>query len=267
MLAQLLSIWLIFPRSHSYDYFDQGEDWKDTCSSGKKQSPINFKDSEVIITDSSEGKMKVYVDLEDEFKGYFKSDYAKGTVSINRNLGSVKVNSIIYSIIGAHYHAPSEHIVNGENLDLEIHLVGQNEDGELHVIGIFFEVGEESNEFVQGTIESIESDAKSDFESTWLLIDGTQEDYYYYNGSVTAPIVNDDCVEDVKWTVLKDPISITEKQLKFFNDLWAKNDSFAGGYGNNRKVQPLNGRKVYLHSVAESWSSWILVTLGLNLLI
>ena len=267
MLARLLSIWLIFTQTLSYNYFEQGEDWEDTCSTGKKQSPIDFKDSELTITDSSEGKMKIYVDLDDEFRDYFTSDPLKGSISITRDLGSAEVNSVEYTIISAHYHAPSEHIVNGDHLDLEIHLVGQNEDGELHVLGIFFEIGEESNEYVQATIESIQSTGKTDFESTWILIDGTQEDYYFYDGSVTAPIVDDDCVENVKWTVLKEPLTITDEQFDFFNNRWAKNDSFAGGYGNNRKIQPLNGRKVYLHSAVESWSSWILVSLGLNILI
>ena len=105
------------------------------------------------------------------------------------------------------------------------------------------------------------------FLSTWLLVDGNQDEYYSYDGSLTAPIINDDCIEGVKWTVLKEPLSITKKQLEFFNDRWAGNETFAGGYGNVRKVQKLNNRKVYLHSAIESWSGWLVTALGINFII
>ena len=164
--------------------------------------------------------MEVYVDFDEEFKDYFKSNYHKGTVEVVRSLGSVLVNSVKYSIISAHYHAPSEHTVNGEHFDLEIHFVGKNDDGELHVIGVFFEVGEDSNEFIEETIQSLNLEKNVTFESTWILNDGTQSDYYFYNGSVTAPIVNGDCAEGVKWTVLKGPLSLTQRQLKFFEDVF-----------------------------------------------
>ena len=195
MYAHLFPLWLLFTQSQSFNYFNQGEDWEESCSLGKKQSPIDFKDSEIIITDSTQGKMNVYVDLEDEIQDFFKSDYKKQTVSLNRYMGVVQVNSIVYSVIGAHYHSPSEHTVNGENYDLEIHLVGQSEDAELHVFAILFEVGEKMNEFVEETIKNIDSRESTIFRSSWLLADGNQDEYYFYNGSLTAPTIDDDCYE------------------------------------------------------------------------
>ena len=123
------------------------------------------------------------------------------------------------------------------------------------------------NEFVEETINKLDSREKTIFLSTWLLIDGSQDEYYFYNGSLTAPIMNNDCIEGVRWTVLKEPLSITEKQLEFFNDRWAGNETFAGGYGNARKVQKLNNRKVYLHSAIESWSSWLVAALSMSFII
>ena len=40
-----------------------------------------------------------------------------------------------------HFHAPSEHTLDGESFDAEAHLVHEKDDGELAVIGVFFEVG------------------------------------------------------------------------------------------------------------------------------
>ena len=141
------------------------------------------------MTDETEGKMEVYVDLDDEFKDYFRSNYIKGTVEVDRNLGSVMVNSVTYSIISAHYHSHSEHTVNGEHFDLEMHFVGKNESEGLHVTAVFFEIGEESNGFIEETIQSLDSEKNVTFESTWILNDGTQSDYYFYNGgcSETCP--------------------------------------------------------------------------------
>lgn len=81
--------------------------------------------------------MKVYLDSKDEFQDYFVSDYKKGAVLINRYVCLIKVNFVLYSIIGVHYHSPSEHTLNGEKYDLEIHLVGKNQDEEHHVFAIF----------------------------------------------------------------------------------------------------------------------------------
>lgn len=39
-----------------------------------------------------------------------------------------------------HFHAPSEHTVNGKHMDLEMHIVHTYEDGSLGgVIGVFFD--------------------------------------------------------------------------------------------------------------------------------
>lgn len=67
-----------------------------------------------------------------------------------------------------------------------------------------------------------------------------------YNGSISAPFP--DCYEGTGWLLLADPVEISESQLDYFNNKWKNNDTFAGGRGNNRKVQAANGRTVYYHS-------------------
>ena len=91
----------------------------------------------------------------------------------------------------------------------------------------FFKVGEKMNKFVEETIKNIDSNEKTMFRNSWLFGDGNLDEYYYYKGSLTAPIINNDCMEGVNWIVLKDPLIITKKQIEFFNDRWAGNETFA----------------------------------------
>jgi len=67
------------------------------------------------------------------------------------------------------------------------------------------------------------------------------KDFYSYDGSLTTP----PCTEGIKWTVFKEPMGISEEQLKEFTDQFAGNDAFAGGKGNNRKLMPLEDRTLY----------------------
>jgi len=48
-----------------------------------------------------------------------------------------------------HFHSPSEHTINGDHADLEMHIVHTYEDGSLGgVIGILFDESEEKSPFL-----------------------------------------------------------------------------------------------------------------------
>ncbi|ENT9926664.1 carbonic anhydrase family protein [Escherichia coli] len=53
--------------------------------------------------------------------------------------------------------------------------------------------------------------------------------YYRFNGSLPPP-----CTEGVVWIVLKNPSTISDKQIRKFHS--------AIPYANNRPIQPLNAR-------------------------
>ena len=61
---------------------------------------------------------------------------------------------------------------------------------------------------------------------------------YRYDGSLTTP----PCSEDVKWFVMTTPIALSGPQIGAFTGLF---------HGNNRPVQPLNGRFVILLEVRD----------------
>ena len=78
---------------------------------------------------------------------------------------------------------------------------------------------------------------------TTLLTDSNLDldDFFSYNGSLTTP----PCTEGIKWNVLNRVLPISTEQLEEFTTLLADDPAFAGGNGNNRVVQPVNGRALY----------------------
>jgi carbonic anhydrase len=112
--------------------------------------------------------------------------------------------------------------------------------------------GNQSSWFLE---EFLQGSNQTDADGNWIvpkldtkkLVDGlSNRRIYHYSGSLTTP----PCSEIVQWIVVDDPQSISKEQLDFFRKRWANNFSFARGFGNNRAIQPINGRTIYYHSSA-----------------
>src|SRR3954451_22156567 len=54
--------------------------------------------------------------------------------------GTLLVGGHSYRLLQWHTHVPSEHVVNGHRADLEIHLVHQDEQGQIAVLAVFADV-------------------------------------------------------------------------------------------------------------------------------
>jgi|Transcript_18722 carbonic anhydrase len=120
-----------------------------------------------------------------------------------------------------HFHAPSEHTVNGKNYDLEVHFVhtvrgsdniaGSVAQGEIPgaVIGVFFDVeegGDYNNAFLDSLTAAIAAKADTAKVAVRTFLAGVDmTEYWSYDGSLTTP----PCSEGLKWTVVKQvqPIS------------------------------------------------------------
>ena len=195
-----------------------------TCSNGQQQSPIDITGYEKAdagpvwfsyggdATAVRNDGRQVHV------------DYAPGnTLSIGQRTFELK---------SAHFHAPSEHLINGRSYAAELHLVHANADGDLAVVGVVFTLGGPSPA-AQAIIEAAPAAGSTVTPGTALNAAGyVPEDlgYYHYGGSKTTP----PCDEPVSWFVMREPKTISEKQVLNLQAL--------SGGPNNRPVQPAGSR-------------------------
>lgn len=165
-----------------------------------------------------------------------------------------------------HVHAPSENTINGQHMDLEIHFVHQYVGGGLGgVLSVMFDTevgGDAENLFINQLINGAWPSDGNKVSNRAVFVDGfltnsiDTDEFWSFDGSLTTP----PCTEGIKWTVLKKVQSISPSQLARFTSQWAGDLTFAGGNGNNRAVQPRNGRDVYQRGeVRRSSKAWIIV--------
>jgi carbonic anhydrase len=135
-----------------------------------------------------------------------------------------------------HFHRLSEHSVDGQAADVELHLVHADYAGNLAVVGVFLVIGRQNLalEPVWAHIPE-QADAKQVVEGAEINAADllpADHSYYSYTGSLTTP----PCSEGVRWFVLQSPVEVSQEQ----------ENRFAAFYpGNARPTQPLNGRQVF----------------------
>ncbi|KAJ0243946.1 Alpha carbonic anhydrase 3 [Hirschfeldia incana] len=215
------------------------KEWE-ICGTGKRQSPIDLSPKIAQLVHNSTKLIQTYykpVDAKLKNRGYDMM------VSWDEDAGKIVINNTDYQLVQSHWHAPSEHFLNGERYAMELHMVHKSEEGHLAVIGVLFREGE-PNAFVSRIMDKINSIANiQDGEATigelhpkdfgWDLTK-----FYEYSGSLTTP----PCTEDVIWTIINKVGTVSREQIK------ALVDARRGGFEENaRPAQPLNERVVYLN--------------------
>lgn len=197
------------------------------CDSGEKQSPINI--SKFLQEDLPDINVSYHlVGLDIVNNGH--------SIQVNYTPGSgFRADNVNYNLLHFHFHTPSEHYLDGAPYPMELHLVHKAADGTLAVIGVMMKVGAHNpviEEIWQNTpINAGGTRVVKDVRLSAADLMPESKDYFRYEGSLTTP----PCTEGVQWHVLKDPIEISEKQLKAFQALFPVNA---------RSVQPLNDRVV-----------------------
>lgn len=207
------------------DYGKQA-DWE--VESGKFQSPIN-----IDTTKSTSMKDAGKLDLNYNDKVLNQVDNGH-SIQVNDE-GIAEINGRQFELKQFHFHAKSEHTLDGEYYPLEVHFVNQSQAGRLAVIGVFFKEGK-ANPGFQAILEHIkkgqESPSAESVDVASML--PNNRTYYHYLGSLTTPPLT----ENVEWYVMATPVEVSQQQIETFNKYYD---------GNNRKIQPLNGRSILKH--------------------
>lgn len=197
------------------------------AAAGKRQSPI----------DLAKMKEKKLPPIKFDYKPCkIRLVYNGHTIEDMEEQGStIKVDGETYELKQFHFHSPSEHTLHGKHFDMEMHLVHMNDAGEIAVVGVFIDEGQ-ANEWFGPVWDYLptKGNKKRDFDMKINVADVLPEnrDYTGYSGSLTTP----PCSEQVKWMILNRPIKLSKAQINAFRKTID---------GNNRPVQPLNGRVVY----------------------
>ncbi len=197
-----------------------------TCKLGNKQSPINLENG----SKANLPKIEFTYDHTP-----FQIVNNGHTIKINYKPGSrITIRNKEYELLQFHFHAPSEHTLNGKSYPMEVHLVHQSAYGEYAVLGIFIEE-EKENEFINVLWSNIppsgEENTVSGVEVNASALPPQNKSYYRYDGSFTTP----PCTEGVSWNVFKTPIEAFKEQIANFTSFYN---------GNARPVQPLNERNL-----------------------
>lgn len=139
------------------------------------------------------------------------------TIQVNLTEGAnvLDVDGDTYALVQFHFHAHSEHSVDGVFTPLELHLVHRAENGDLAAVGVFLDLGA-PNTPLSPVFDGIPT---ASLEPTPLAADLDPSDLlptsrrgWGYTGSLTTP----PCTEGVRWHVMSTPLQLSAAQLDAF---------------------------------------------------
>jgi carbonic anhydrase len=198
-----------------------------TCQIGKFQSPID-------IRHTIEGKLPP---LKLNFNTAAEKMVNNGhTIQVNvDDEDEFALDGDIFKLKQYHFHTPSENQIEGRAYPLEAHFVHANAQGELAVIGVMFELGEENtalNPILAAMPKQVNHEVVVKQRVDMEPLFPKDRHYYRFSGSLTTP----PCTEGLRWLVMKNTVTLSQAQLDVFQQ--ALRDV------NNRPLQPLHGRLI-----------------------
>nr|ACO14785.1 Carbonic anhydrase 6 precursor [Caligus clemensi] len=238
------------------------------CREGQKQSPIDIRESKTKAKTGSKITFNGY-DTARTFQMKNDGHTAKFVLkdpSVKATITAPHLNNTIYEFAQLHFHwggenkYGSEHLINGYQAPIEVHLVHFNTNygdtiGEalaktdvndnLAVLGILFDIVPcPIFDFNLTTIKEEGSKAETMNLALEKFLPSNIDTFFSYEGSLTTPR----CQEVVAWTVFESRNQMSQAKLEQFRKLMAGNKPLVNNY---RSTQPLNGRKVSLYTKKE----------------
>ncbi|MCF6253967.1 MAG: carbonic anhydrase family protein [Thiomicrorhabdus sp.] len=198
-----------------------------TCKTGKEQSPIDIRPTQDIA------QSDVTFDYQTSSMSILNNGH---TVQVNFDKGSsISFKGTKYNLLQVHFHTPSENLLMGESYPLEAHFVHASDDGQLAVVAVLINEGQESG-FIQKVVDHMPSSktaakAVEGVSLSSLDFIPSQKGHFGFKGSLTTP----PCSEGVQWLMMKAQTTASKAQIDALHAVM---------HDNNRPIQPLNGRTV-----------------------
>ena len=159
------------------------------------------------------------------------------TVQVNASKGKIQYRGEDYTLKQFHFHAKSEHKIDGQAKPVEVHFVHQNEKTKaLIVLGVMVKGGGTHNAEFEKYLTAFPAQKNQEVTRTETINPAamlpTNKKYYTYTGSLTTP----PCSQGIHWVVFKDDVVVSDVQLQKFQKAYDHNA---------RPVQPVGSRTVY----------------------
>ena len=186
-----------------------------TCEAGNRQSPIN-----ITTTHHGEHQQQLVFHYQTSQLHEMNNGH---TIQVSHVSGCrVDLNDHQYKLRQFHFHAPSEHHIEGKAFPMEMHLVHQDETDHVLVIAVMMET--DATEPVLEKLwkwlpEQTKQEVSIPLELSLTDILPRNTHHYTYSGSLTTP----PCTEGVQWIVLKKPIHITQQDVDQFVNIIGHN--------------------------------------------
>ncbi|AZN36146.1 carbonic anhydrase [Iodobacter ciconiae] len=198
------------------------------CTEGKEQSPINITTSyaqEMEKIKFSYGMSRITV---------LNNGH---TIQLNIDPGSfIEIMGSKYQLLQFHFHTPSEEAIGGIRYPMVAHLVHKSEEGKLAVVAALIQQGTQDNPLIETLWDKMPSEHnetrtfdKLTYSPAALL--PLDQSFYTFMGSLTTP----PCSEGVRWLIMKNPLSISARQIARFRKEFPMNA---------RPIQSINARNV-----------------------
>lgn len=180
------------------------------CESGAEQSPIDLSHP----VNAQIGKLDIHWNKASQWTVVNNGHTIQASAADG---GFITIDGKQYKLIQFHFHTPSEHSVNGKHTDMEVHLVHQAADGTLAVIGVLMQGKGKPGVFDEVMKAAPKGPGAGNVTvlNPLALLPGTAH-YYRYEGSLTTP----PCSETVVWTVLKQPLAVSDQAIAAFKALY-----------------------------------------------
>ena len=192
------------------------------CQFGMEQSPVDLVDALKVT-----GSEALKLDYRPVTANVLRAD-GGWTLKIAFEPGcAITINSLTFPLTHALLRHPSEHLLSGRALEMEIQLVHKAETGLLAHLGVFVRQGKKNDaletvltHFPQNSTEkgSVFALAPSDLVPP-VPEESKMRSFYRYMGSTTVP----PCTEGVVWTIFKTPVEASAKQIRQFASLFPAN--------------------------------------------